>query len=66
MDNCGTRLARSLTIGAPGFEPGIARSQSEYVSRYTTPRCDNISTENLEYILDHFDFEQFANWVKVN
>lgn len=25
-------------VGAPGFEPGVARSQSENVSRYTTPR----------------------------
>ena len=26
------------TVGAPGFEPGVARSQSGNVSRYTTPR----------------------------
>ncbi len=25
-------------VGAPGFEPGVTRSQSEHVSRYTTPR----------------------------
>jgi hypothetical protein len=29
------------TFGAPGFEPGVARSQTEYVSRYTTLRCVN-------------------------
>ena len=26
------------SVGAPGFEPGITRSQSEHVSRYTMPR----------------------------
>ena len=25
-------------VGMPGFEPGVARSQSENVSRYTTSR----------------------------
>ena len=25
-------------VGAPGFEPGVIRSQSEHVSRYTTLR----------------------------
>ncbi len=27
-----------VSFGAPGFEPGITRSQSEHVSRYTMPR----------------------------
>ena len=31
-------LLFGVTFGAPGFEPGVARSQSENVSRYTTPR----------------------------
>ena len=25
-------------IGAPGFEPGVARTRNAYVSRYTMPR----------------------------
>ncbi len=31
-------LCIRLNVGAPGFEPGVTRSQSEHVSRYTTPR----------------------------
>jgi hypothetical protein len=26
-------------VGVPGFEPGVARTQNENVSRYTTLRC---------------------------
>jgi hypothetical protein len=30
----------SLHVGVPGFEPGVARTQNENVSRYTTLRCE--------------------------
>ena len=30
-------------VGMPGFEPGVTRSQSEHVSRYTTSRFPDLS-----------------------
>ena len=29
-----------IIVGVPGFEPGVARTQNENVSRYTTLRCE--------------------------
>ena len=36
-----------VNIGEPGFEPGITRSQSGHVSRYTIPRQNKINTTRL-------------------
>lgn len=32
------KFAMSELVGTPGFEPGVARSQSGYVNHYTTSR----------------------------
>ena len=34
-------------VGEPGFEPGITRSQSGHVSRYTIPRKSDQSPQEL-------------------
>lgn len=34
-----TPIGVNFFVGVPGFEPGVARTQNENVSRYTTLRC---------------------------
>ena len=36
-------------VGEPGFEPGITRSQTEHVSRYTIPRYTTV----YQFFLTH-------------
>ena len=40
-----------LPVGEPGFEPGVTRSQTEHVSRYTTPRMQGANVPKHEAIL---------------
>lgn len=35
-------------VGEPGFEPGVTRSQTEHVSRYTTPRMQGAVPLNMK------------------